>query len=129
MVNMKGLLLIAHGSRLASSNSEIALLAERLNQRLGQLSASQYDVAKHCFLELCQPDIPETIGNMVSDGCKQVTLFPYFLAAGHHVTTDLPEFLAKARSAYPDVDFHLLPHIGAVDAIVDLILDASVTPR
>lgn len=122
---MNGLLLVAHGSRLSSSNTEIAEVSNKMEYRLTQRHSRLYDVVQHCFLELCDPDIPTALKSMIDKGCQSITMFPYFLAAGHHVMSDLPEFLKQAQADYPDIAFQLLPHLGSSDAIVDLILSES----
>lgn len=54
---MKSLLLVAHGSRQAEYNSEIAALAGRLADK----AATDFDVVEHAFLELAEPLNPEGI--------------------------------------------------------------------
>jgi len=114
---MNALLLIAHGSRKASSNQEIADLAHKIK---GQ--EHNFDLVEHAFLELTDPKVPHAIDALVEHGAKHITLMPYFLAAGMHVTEDLPELLDEAKKQYGNVEFKLLTHLGAAEQMPQWIL-------
>lgn len=117
---MKALLLIAHGSRKASSNQEVAELASKLAQH-----NNPFEHIAHGFLELTTPKVPDAIAQLVATGATEVTILPYFLAAGMHVTEDLPELLAQAKARYPDVRFTLLEHLGAAELMPSWILQQA----
>ena len=114
---MKALLLIVHGSRKASSNQEVADLADTL-----ETHNHDFDAISHGFLELTTPKVPESIEELVKKGATDITLLPYFLAAGVHVTEDLPKVLEDAQTKYKDVSFKLLTHIGAAQQMPQWIL-------
>ncbi|WP_428240115.1 sirohydrochlorin chelatase [Gynuella sp.] len=114
---MKGLLLVAHGSRLVESNNEIEVLRDKL--RAGNSDFDWLDIA---FLELASPQVGSQIDAAVQSGVTDLKVFPYFLAAGYHVRTDLPELLEHARDKYPDLSITLAQHLGAREELVSLIL-------
>ena len=114
---MKGFLLVAHGSRLQSSNDEIIALGQKLsagNDQFGWL-----DIA---FLELTDPGVSLQIDTAVNAGITELLIFPYFLAAGYHVQTDLPDLVDQARKRHPALQLTLMQHLGARDELVSLIL-------
>ena len=117
---MKTLLLIAHGSRKQSSNDEVALLANRVNGL-----ASEFQLVTHCFLELTEPRVPSAIADLINKGAAQITILPYFLAAGYHVAEDLPKLLDQAKQDFPEVHFSLLEHLGAADLMPQWILQQT----
>jgi sirohydrochlorin ferrochelatase len=117
---MKALLLIAHGSRKVSSNQEVADLADKLKQH-----DSSFALVTHGFLELTTPKVPDAVAELVEGGATEVTILPYFLAAGMHVTEDLPELLAQAKALYPQVTFTLLEHLGAAELMPSWILQQA----
>lgn len=119
---MKSLLLVAHGSRLVSSNDAIKQLTFKLRERLG---ASGFDDVEYAFLELTKPSIPEGIAKLISQGSTDVVVLPYFLAPGTHVVDDVPELIDEARLKYPQVEFRVMTHLGAVDGMIDLILSTA----
>ena len=111
---MRWLLVIAHGSRREESNQEVKDVVQLLT--LG--SATPFDAASTAFLELANPSIPDAIDSAVSAGAKQITVLPYFLAAGIHVVKDIPEILAAKLEQYPGIEFRLTQHIGAASTII-----------
>lgn len=116
------LLLAAHGSRLQSSNHEVRLLAQSLSKRV----QNQYDNTTCAFLELAEPSMPEGIDNAVESGATRITILPYFLVAGRHVTQDIPEIVDQKRKQYPNVKIEVADYFGANQSVVDL-LTASVS--
>lgn len=115
---MKALLLIAHGSRREASNQEVRDLARMLKQVAGE----HYDQVVPAFLEIAEPDIPGGVDLCAESGAKEVIAVPYFLAAGRHVVTDIPEELEKARRRHPGLDIRQSDYLGRHDAIVDILL-------
>lgn len=119
---MKSLLLVAHGSRLVSSNDAIEQLTLKLREKL---NASGFNDVEYAFLELTKPSIPDGIAKLVSQGATDVVVLPYFLAPGTHVVDDVPELIEEARQKYPQVGFKVMTHLGAVDGMIDLILSTA----
>jgi sirohydrochlorin cobaltochelatase len=117
-----GLLLVAHGSRRESSNEEILALANRLKEK-----TSDTDWLEAAFLELTDPTVPQMIFQAHQAGVRQLTVFPHFLAAGHHVLSDLPSIIEQADREYPDMEIRLLPHLGASEALADVVLQLAAT--
>ncbi len=115
------LLLIAHGSRRQASNDEVRALAERLRA----LRDPRFDQVEVAFLELAEPSIPEALARCAAHGAGEITVFPYFLAAGTHVARDIPESLAAFRALRPDIAVRLTPHLGAAPALASSILELS----
>ncbi len=115
---MKALLLIVHGSRKASSGQEIAQLAANITKL-----SSDFAFVRHSFLELAEPKVATSIDELVSLGCKEIVLMPYFLAAGFHVVEDLPKLLHQAQQDHPNIDFNLMKHFGAAQQMPQWILE------
>lgn len=118
---MKSLLLVAHGSRRPQSNDEIRELTHRLRKK----DEARYDFIECAFLELAEPSIPDGIEQCIQQGATTVTVFPYFLSAGRHVATDIPEEVAGKQAEYPNLDIHIAPYLGAIEDMPNLILRNS----
>lgn len=115
---MKSLLLVAHGSRRAESNTEIAKLAARLADKAG----GDFGIVHHAFLELAEPLIPDGIEFCIANGATSVQVVPYFLARGTHVADDIPEQVAIKQEQYPDMDIRITDYLGTSDELVDVLL-------
>ena len=105
----RALLLVAHGSRLAEANTEVA----ELTARLREASGDRYEIVTHAFLEIAEPDIPTGVDACIAQGAAQLWVLPYFLAAGRHVRDDVPALLEQARERHPEVVINLCSHLGA----------------
>jgi sirohydrochlorin cobaltochelatase len=114
----KALLLIAHGSKRKESNQEILELVEKLQDK-----SDQFEVVRGCFLEMAQPDIMSAISSLVEQGAKEISILPYFLAAGNHITNDIPRNVEKYKQQYSDVKFNILKHFGSCSHIADTIIE------
>ena len=115
---MKALLLVAHGSQKKGSNDEVKDLAIRLAQdpRHG------FDQVECAFLEFAEPTIPEGISACIQQGATCITVLPYFLSSGHHVSVDIPAELEKAQRNNSQVQFKMAPYLGAAEEISDILL-------
>ncbi|AEY02594.1 cobalamin (vitamin B12) biosynthesis protein CbiX [Oceanimonas sp. GK1] len=107
---MKGFILVAHGSRRAAANEEIAGFAQRMTAAMN----GGFDLVGYGFWELAEPSLAQVIDAQVAAGARDITLFPYFLAEGKHVVNDLPSVLAEKKAQYPGVKLTQLPHLGAI---------------
>ena len=114
---MKALLLIAHGSRRAQSNEEVKQLLDKLKAKMSQ----DYPVMEACFLELAKPLIDEGLECCKQQGATEIYVVPYFLSAGRHVETDVPEEVNLWLENNQDIKVHQIPHVGASATMLDLI--------
>jgi len=118
---MKALLLVAHGSRLETANEEI----RDLTARLAEAAEAQYGDVRTGFLELAEPSIPDGIRQCIDAGADEVVVVPYFLAAGRHVTKDIPAAVQHRQEQYPAVRMRIAVHFGALPGVTDLLLAAA----
>ena len=116
---MKALLIIAHGSRRKESNEEVRQLAERITKN----SAGAFSSVTSAFLEISSPQVDSAIADLAHDGVTEILVFPYFLAAGMHVANDIPRLIAEEKENFPNINFEILPHLGALHGISTLILN------
>jgi len=115
---MKALLIVAHGSRRASSNDEVRALTAVVAQRAGD----RFDKVDCAFLELADPLIYEGLEALARAGANDITVVPYFLSAGRHVVEDIPAEVAKADIP-AGIRVRVSPYVGqAAAAMADLLL-------
>jgi sirohydrochlorin ferrochelatase len=122
-MNETHLLVVAHGSRRAASNEEVKAVVDRLRTAQGARFAS----TEAAFLELAEPSIEEGLALLAGRGARHIVVMPYFLAAGSHVTRDIPEIIDTFRAAHMDIRLSLKQHIGSADGMGRLILDMATT--
>jgi sirohydrochlorin ferrochelatase len=107
--------LVAHGSRVPDANDAHRRLAHELGARTGRQVVA-------AFLELAEPDIPTALDEAARGQVAEVVVLPHFLLPGAHTMVDIPAAVGRACDRHPDVEFVVLPHVGADPAIVDLLV-------
>lgn len=118
---MRALVIIAHGSRRASSNDEVRELAARVAE-----TEHEFHDVSCAFLELADPLIPAGVEQAIKRGAKEVVVMPYFLSAGRHVVSDIPAEVAKVCDKYPHINVKIAPYLGASESMTKIILQQSV---
>ena len=120
----RGLVLVAHGSRRASSNDEVRRVAESLAQQAGPNGSGQYQMVHAAFLELAEPLIPEGVQQCIDNGMEEVVVLPYFLSAGRHVVEDIPAEVAKVNNT-TGAEIRIAPYLGAAAGLTEILLEQS----
>lgn len=114
---MEALIIVAHGSKVKSSNDEIVNIVSKIKSNIDDKV-----LVFHAFLELSEPSIFIAINKAIAENCEKIKIFPYFLAAGRHVQEDIPCEIKKFKKLHPEIEFILLPHIGNCNGIEDMII-------
>jgi len=114
---MRALLLVSHGSRRSQSNEEVNQLCERLSEDMSE----SFEIIHSAFLEIASPSIPQGIKQCIEAGSSSITILPYFLAAGRHVTEDIPSIVNDACQEFPEVSISISRHIGEFEGMSKLI--------
>lgn len=115
---MKALLIIAHGSRNEAANNEVLQMAARLEA----MTASAFDRVAHAYLEIADPPVDQAVDALAAFGIDEISVFPYFLASGSHVASDVPRLVGEAEEKHPRIRFDILPYLGALEGLDSLIL-------
>lgn len=118
---MNALIILAHGSRRQESNEEIIALTREVKV----YSSDEFDIIEYAYLELAKPGLLKCIDNIIHDGAASITVFPYFLNSGNHVTRDIPAIIETAAARYPDIRFKVSTFIGKHKDMPKLILELA----
>ena len=118
---MNALIILAHGSRRQESNKEIVVLTTEVKA----ISADKYDIIEYAYLELAEPSLLQCIDNIINEGASSITIFPYFLNSGNHVTRDIPAIIETAAVQYPECRFDVSTFIGMHKDMPKLILELA----
>ena len=98
---MNAAILVGHGSLRKASGAAMIRLAALLRKE------GSFPVATAGFLNFSKPTFADAVTRCVRKGATHIYVQPYFLISGYYVTVGLPKLLAEAKTAYPDVTFHL----------------------
>ena len=117
-VECRAVLLVDHGSRRARANALLDEVVALVKQRLGAGS-----IVEPAHMEIAEPTIAQGFTRCVEQGATTVVVHPFMLAAGRHVTEDLPRLIAEAAKAHEGVACAVAAplgsHAGVIDAVVE----------
>src|SRR4051794_8481009 len=117
---MRGIIVFAHGSRVASANEAVRLVAAELAR------AGEFQV-EAAFLELGQPDLPGAAARLVEAGVDSITVIPYFLTLGLHMERDLPPLVETISNTYNGLPIAVTPPLDGHPALVQALLDRALS--
>ena len=115
-----GVVLLAHGSQRGTDT--IDGLREMVSRLQDRLAGNRARVKMAC-LEFIQPDLPEAVGGLVSEGCTDITVMPFLLGKGTHTTDDLEEEIARSLEVYPQARIKASDVFGPDPALVDIVME------
>ena len=115
-----GVVLLAHGSQRGNDTIDgLREMVRRLQVRLGENNAR----VRMACLEFIQPDLPQAVGGLVSEGCTDITVMPFLLGKGTHTTDDLEEEIARSLETYPQARIKASDVFGPDPALVEIVVD------
>ncbi len=118
---MRVLVIAAHGSRLESSNAEV----RRMAGAVAATSQGRFEAVALGFLELTTPLLAEVLDEQVRAGARELVIVPYLLAAGRHVTSDIPAIVQATRERHPEISIRVTAHAGLAPGMANLLLDLA----
>ncbi len=112
------ILLVGHGSRNSEGNREV----ERFSS-LWQEQHPDWHI-ETCFIEFADVLLDAGLDNAARHAAKNsntVIVVPLILNAAGHVKMEIPQFIEQARLRHPIIQFIYACHLGAEDAILDIL--------
>ena len=112
-----GLVVFAHGSRVAAANDAVRTVARAASERSG------LETYRAAFLELADPTLPAAVADLAGRGVRRVLITPYFLTMGRHLTEDLPRLVADVRAAHPGLIVESSPPLDGHPDLAGILAD------
>ena len=112
------IIIIGHGSPKKSANT-IQTVCDMVH------AAIHPNCSKPCvsaaYLEFGEPSIMGAVEQSIAEGATRIVVHPYFLAAGVHVTKDIPETLDEARAKFPRVEIIYTEPLGMHEKLIEIV--------
>ena len=118
---MKGVLIIAHGSRALETELTLDSIVSMVKTKLPGITI------ECAFMEFSDRTINNGLSLLVDKGIKEIIVIPYFLFMGNHLKKDIPDALNDFISEHPDVNISLQPPLGDDARLCDIIVDKIQT--
>lgn len=78
------------------------------------------------FLEFAEPSIINAIDKCSEIGAENVTVLPYFLSAGVHITRDIPGEINKASENHPNLKIKIANYFGSRNEIAEILMKTAL---
>lgn len=114
---MKGVIILAHGSRQKSTEDTLVKIVELMKEQV-----TDYEV-EYGFMEFSDKSIEVGLDSLVEKGIKDIVAVPYFLFDGIHIREDIPEELNKYMEKHTDVSIKLGETLGADPRLAAILAD------
>ena len=117
MSERRAVLLLGHGSKLDEANETLRRVASTLG------GSGRWGAVQAAFLQMERPDFQEALSGLVNRGYSDITVMPYFLYSGAHVTKDLPDELNAAVDRHPGVRLKVTKNLGFHSKLIDVVVE------
>lgn len=114
---MKGLLIIAHGSK----RGETKKIVDSIVVKVKTITGNQ--MVEPAYLEFSSPDIVSAAEHMISMGVTEIYAVPMFVFDGIHVTKVIPSILEGLQIKFPNVKIKLGKHLGDDNRLAQILCD------
>ncbi len=116
----RGVVLLAHGSADPAWKEAVAAVCRRVED----VHAVPCAVA---VLHPSGPSLDEAVSTLEARGCRTLEVVAWFLAAGRHVTRDLPDLVRAVAARRPHASITLRPGaLGEDPRVLDALATAAV---
>ncbi len=114
---MKGVLIVAHGSRV---DSTIHTINEVVNMVRTEIRDQPLEIA---YMEFCQPNIAQGIEALAKQGVDHIKVVPYFLFDGIHIREDIPNEIHEILKGYPHITLEIGKTLGVDHRLAEILID------
>lgn len=112
---MKGVLIIAHGSRRENTVKTMEYITNLVCEKLPDVPI----VAS--FMEFAEPNVTTGLEQLKAKGVTEIIAVPYFLFEGIHIKEDIPEELDKFKQHNPEITITMGQTLGEDPRLADIL--------
>lgn len=113
---MQAIILFSHGSTLCGAGENLKQLAERMKAR------GDAPIVEPGYLNYSEPPFETAFESCVRQGATEITIAPYFLAAGYFVNVSLPPKIAAMRERFPEVRVRIAEALRQHELLAEALL-------
>jgi sirohydrochlorin ferrochelatase len=114
---LKGILILAHGSRERDTEATLNKVVSILKERV------QFENIEQAYMEFSEPNINKGLSKLVADGVTDIKVVPYFLFEGVHIKEDIPKEIREFNEANPQVKITIGKTLGADSRLAEILAD------
>lgn len=113
---MKGILIVAHGSRKKTTEATF-------DQIVSLAKAKVVVPVETAYMEFSEKTIEKGLNQLLEKGVTQIRVIPYFLFSGMHLEQDIPEEIEKFLMNRSGLSIELGRPLGADPRLAEILVD------
>lgn len=114
---MKGILILAHGSREKSTESTLREIVAMIDKRVSSC------VIETAYLQFSDVNLEAGLNKLVEQGVTEIKVIPYFLFEGVHIREDIPAELEVYKQQHPDLQISMGRTLGAHHKLAEILAE------
>ena len=114
---MKGVLIIAHGSRATETEAVLESIVSMVKIKLADI------IIDYAFMEFSDRTIEKGVSALVAGGVSEIIIIPYFLFTGIHIKEDIPNMVAECAMSFPGIKITMGEPLGVDERLADILVD------
>lgn len=114
---MKGVLVIAHGSRAKETEAVLESILSMVRVKLPET------LIAFAFMEFSDKTVEKGVIALAAKSVTEIKIVPYFLFPGIHIKEDIPSMAAKCAAKFPGIEITMGRPLGADERLADILVD------
>jgi sirohydrochlorin ferrochelatase len=114
---MKGVLIIAHGSRAKETEATLDAVASMVKAKLTET------IIECAFMQLSDRTVEKGVSALVEKSVTEIKIVPYFLFMGIHMKEDIPNIVTEFTANYPNIKITMGEPLGIDERLADILID------
>lgn len=114
---MKGVLILAHGSRENETEKTMDKISEMVRAKLPET------IIETAYLQFRKVNLAAGLNSLIRKGIDDITVVPYFLFEGLHIREDIPAEINEFLKDRPEIKVNMGKTLGADERLADILAD------
>jgi len=123
---MRGILLIAHGSRARETESVLESIAQMVKDRMDGVIAEEFAESftiECAFMEFSDKTVERGVSSLARQNVSEIIVVPYFLFMGIHMKEDIPKIVSECAAIHPNIRITMCEPFEVDGRLADIIAD------
>ena len=114
---MKGVLVVAHGSRAKETEAVLDAVVKRVKAKLPET------MIECAFMEFSDRTLERGVSALAEKGVTEIKIVPYFLFMGIHLKEDIPALAGECAARHPGLGITMGEPLGVDERLADILAD------
>jgi sirohydrochlorin ferrochelatase len=114
---MKGILILAHGSREKATEDTLKEIIKLLKDELKEF------IIETAYLQFSETNLEAGLNKLTDLGVDDIVIIPYFLFEGIHIQEDIPKEIEEYKAKKSDVKITMGKTLGTDPRLAAILAD------